>query len=143
MADAYAQFRGARDLLLSARTDYDRAVAEYDPPRPQEFNWALDWFDQVAADASTGARVALKIVEADGTSSSLTYAEMSARSSQVASWLSSLGAAKGDRLLLILGNQVELWETMLACIKLGVVVIPATTLLTSADLDDRIRDRKS
>jgi acetyl-CoA synthetase len=139
MADAYAQFRGARDLLLSARTDYDRAVAEYDPPRPQEFNWALDWFDQVAADASTGARTALKIVEADGTSSSLTYAEMSARSSQVASWLSSLGAAKGDRLLLILGNQVELWETMLACIKLGVVVIPATTLLTSADLDDRIR----
>ena len=139
MADAYAQFRGARDLLLSARTDYDRAVADYDQPRPHDFNWALNWFDQVAADASTGARVALKLVEADGTSRSVTYAEMSARSSQVASWLSSLGAAKGDRLLLILGNQVELWETMLACIKLGVVVIPATTLLTSADLDDRIR----
>jgi acetyl-CoA synthetase len=139
MADAYAQFRGARDLLLSARTDYDRAVADYDQPRPHDFNWALNWFDQVAADASTGARVALKLVEADGTSRSVTYAEMSARSSHVASWLSSLGAAKGDRLLLILGNQVELWETMLACIKLGVVVIPATTLLTSADLDDRIR----
>ena len=138
MADAYAQFRSARDLLLSARTDYDRALADYDPPRSVDFNWALDWFDQVAADPTTGARAALKIVEADGTSSSVTYAEMSARSSQVASWLSSLGAAKGDRLLLMLGNQVELWETLLACIKLGVVVIPATTLLTSADLDDRI-----
>ncbi len=92
----------------------------------------------MAADATTGARVALKIVEADGTSRSLTYAEMSARSSQVASWLSSIGAAKGDRLLLMLGNQVELWETLLACIKLGVVVIPATTLLTPADMDDRI-----
>ena len=138
MADASAQFRSARDLLLSTRTDYDRAVAEYDPPRPVDFNWALDWFDQVAADPTTGARAALKIVEADGTSSSVTYAEMSARSSQVASWLSSMGAAKGDRLLLMLGNQVELWETLLACIKLGVVVIPATTLLTSADLDDRI-----
>src|ERR1019366_1502152 len=138
MADAYAQFRSARDLLLSARTDYDRAVAQYDPPRPVDFNWALDWFDQVAADPTTGARAALKIVEADGTSHSLTYAEMSSRSSQVASWLSSIGAAKGDRLLLMLGNQVELWETLLACIKLGVVVIPATTLLTSADLDDRI-----
>src|SRR5450631_1101357 len=138
MADAYAQFRSARDLLLSARTDYDRALADYDPPRTADFNWALDWFDQVAADAATGARVALKIVEADGTSHSLTYAEMSARSSQVASWLSSKGASKGDRLLLMLGNQVELWETLLACIKLGVVVIPATTLLTFADLDDRI-----
>jgi len=114
-------------------------MADYDPPRPQDFNWALDWFDQVAADASTGPRLALKIIEADGTSRSLTYAEMSARSSQLASWLSSIGAVKGDRLLLMLGNQVELWETLLACIKLGVVVIPATTLLTSADLDDRIR----
>jgi acetyl-CoA synthetase len=139
MVDAYAQFRGARDLLLSARTDYDRAVADYDPPRPHDFNWALDWFDQVAADASTGARVALKIVEADGTSRSVTYAQMSARSSQLASWLSSVGAARGDRILLMLGNQVELWETLLACMKLGVVVIPATTLLTSADLDDRIQ----
>jgi len=138
MADAYAQFRSARDLLLSERTDYDRAVAEYDPPRPADLNWALDWFDQVASDASTGARAALKIVEADGSSHSVTYAEMSARSSQVAAWLSSIGAVKGDRLLLMLGNQVELWETLLACIKLGVVVIPATTLLTSADLDDRI-----
>jgi acetyl-CoA synthetase len=138
MADAYAQFRSARDLLLSARTDYDRALADYDPPRPVDFNWALDWFDQVASDPTTGARAALKIVEADGTSSSVTYAEMSARSSQVASWLSSMGAAKGDRLLLMLGNQVELWETLLACIKLGIVVIPATTLLTSADLEDRI-----
>jgi acetyl-CoA synthetase len=138
MADAHSQFRGGRDFLLSARTDYDRAVADYDPPKPADFNWALDWFDQVAADASTGPRAALKIVDADGSSTSVTYAQMSARSSQVASWLASIGASKGDRLLLMLGNQVELWETLLACIKLGVVVIPATTLLTPADLDDRI-----
>ena len=139
MADAYAQFRSARDLLLTARTDYERALDAYDPPRTPEFNWALDWFDRVATDASTGPRVALKLIEADGTSRSVTYAEMSARSSQVASWLASLGASKGDRLLLMLGNQVELWETLLGCIKLGVVVIPATTLLTSADLNDRIK----
>jgi acetyl-CoA synthetase len=138
MADAYAQFRSTRDLLLAQGTDYERAVAEFVPPRPADFNWALNWFDEVAADATTGARTALKIIEDDGTSTSRTYAEMSARSSQLASWLSSIGAAKGDRLLLMLGNQVELWETLLACIKLGVVVIPATTLLTSADLVDRI-----
>src|SRR5680860_703152 len=116
MADAYAQFRNARDLLLSSRTDYDRAMADYSAPRPPDFNWGLDWFDRVAADATTGARVALKLVEADGSSHAVTYAEMSARSSQVASWLSSLGAVKGDRLLLMMGNQVELWETLLGCI---------------------------
>jgi acetyl-CoA synthetase len=139
MADAYTQFRSTRDLLLAQRTDYERAVAEFVPPRSADFNWALNWFDEVAADESTSERVALRIIEGDGSSRSVTYAEMSARSSQVASWLSSIGAVKGDRLLLMLGNQVELWETLLACIKLGVVVIPATTLLTSADLDDRIK----
>ncbi len=38
----------------------------------------------------------------------------------------------------MLGNQVELWETMLAAMKLGAVVIPATTLLAESDLRDRI-----
>src|SRR5205085_362936 len=40
--------------------------------------------------------------------------------------------------LVLLGNQVELWETTLAAIKLGAVIIPATTLLAEADLRDRI-----
>ena len=48
------------------------------------------------------------------------------------------GVARGDRIVLMLGNQVELWETMLAAIKLGAVVIPATTLLAESDLRDRI-----
>ena len=34
----------------------------------------------------------------------------------------------------MLGNQVELWETMLAAMKLGAVIIPATTLLGPDDL---------
>ncbi|WP_152186749.1 AMP-binding protein [Segeticoccus rhizosphaerae] len=136
--DSYTQFRTARDLLLDRREDYDRAVAEYDPPRPELFNWGLDWFDRVAADAATATRPALRILEADGSGVSVTYAEMSRRSSQVAGWLTSLGVARGDRVLLVLNNQVELWETMLACIKLGAVLIPATTLLTAQDLADRI-----
>ena len=38
----------------------------------------------------------------------------------------------------MLTNVVPLWETMLAAIRLGAVVIPATPQLTSADVDDRI-----
>ena len=37
----------------------------------------------------------------------------------------------------MLGNVVPLWECMLAAMKLGAVVIPATTLLTRDDLADR------
>ena len=67
-----------------------------------------------------------------------TFAELSARSNQVANWLREQGVARGDRMILMLGNQVELWETLLAAMKLGAVVIPATTLLTAADLRDRL-----
>jgi acetyl-CoA synthetase len=38
----------------------------------------------------------------------------------------------------MLGNQGELWETILAAMKLGAVIIPASTLLQPADLADRV-----
>ena len=41
-------------------------------------------------------------------------------------------------MLLLLGNSVPLWELMLAAMKLGAVVIPASTLLAPADLADRV-----
>jgi len=42
------------------------------------------------------------------------------------------------RVLVLLGNQVELWETTLALMKLGPSWCPRTTLLTPADLRDRV-----
>ena len=44
-------------------------------------------------------------------------------------FLSSLGIGRGERVLIMLGNVVPLWETMLAAMKLGAVMIPASTLL--------------
>src|SRR5436190_1547259 len=63
---------------------------------------------------------------------------VSARSSQVAGWLRGLGVARGDRVLLMLGNVAPLWEVILATMKLGAVIIPASTLLQPADLVDRV-----
>jgi acetyl-CoA synthetase len=100
-----------------------------------EFNWALDYFDTMA---QGNEQPALWIVEEDGREAKLTFAEMSARSNRVANWLRDQGVARGDRILIMLGNEVPLWETMLAAIKLGAVVIPATTLLTADDLLDRL-----
>jgi acetyl-CoA synthetase len=129
-------FRAARDFLLRHRDDYERAYGEFRWPELTEFNWALDWFDALAA--SEPDRAALRIVEEDGRDVSLTFAELSARSNQVANRLRELGVERGDRLILMLGNQVELWETILAAMKLGAVIIPATTLLGPSDLHDRV-----
>jgi acetyl-CoA synthetase len=128
-------FRAARDLLLERREDYDAAYRDFRWPQLGEFNWALDWFDVVAAEND---RHALRVVESDGSERALSFAQMSARSNRVANWLREAGVARGDRLILMLGNQVELWETILAAMKLGAVLIPATTLLGPGDLVDRI-----
>jgi acetyl-CoA synthetase len=132
---ATAAFRAARDLLLRHREDYDAAVREFAWPQLEEFNWALDWFDVIAAEHP--GLEGLRVVNEEGTTS-LTYGELAARSNQVANWLRSLGARRGDRLLLMLGNIAPLWEVILAAIKLGLVIIPASTLLSTDDLADRI-----
>lgn len=132
-------FQEARAFLLENRTDYDKAIADFRWPEPQAFNWALDWFDgELARDPESRDRPALWIVETSGEETRLTFAELSARSNQTANYLRGLGLRRGDALLLLLGNVVPLWETMLAAMKLGVVVIPASTLLTPDELQDRL-----
>ncbi|WP_329185043.1 AMP-binding protein [Actinacidiphila glaucinigra] len=129
------EFRAARDFLLRHREDYRAAYEGFRWPRPEHFNWALDWFDVIARDND---RPALHIVEEDGTESVVSFAAMSERSARVANRLRGLGVGAGDRIVVMLGNQTELWETALAAMKLRAVVIPATPLLGPADLTDRV-----
>jgi acetyl-CoA synthetase len=136
-SSAIAEFLAARDLLLDCRGDYQRARREFRWPRPQHFNWALDYFDGVLA-GEHGDREALRLIEDDGSQAGYTFAELAERSSRLAGWLAGHGVRRGVRVLLVLGNEVELWESMLACIKVGAVIIPATTLLSAADLADRL-----
>jgi acetyl-CoA synthetase len=133
--EATATFRAARDFLIEHREDYDTAYRDFRWPPLEEFNWALDWFDAIAADNDAPA---LWVVREDGSERKLSFAQMRERSDRVANWLRSLGVRRGDRVILMLGNQVELWETLLAAMKLGAVIIPATTLLAPADLRDRV-----
>jgi acetyl-CoA synthetase len=138
-ATSAAAFRAARTALLTWRDDYETAYRDFRWPALTQFNWALDWFDALARDPATMSRTALWIADPRGADTRLSFADLSARSNQVANWLSTRGVTRGDRLILMLDNQVELWETLLAGIKLGAVLIPASTLLTAADLRDRVR----
>ncbi|WP_299538995.1 AMP-binding protein [uncultured Streptomyces sp.] len=128
-------FRAARDFLLEHREDYGTAYEGFRWPRPAHFNWALDWFDVIARDND---RVALHIVEEDGGRTEISFAEMSTRSHRAANWLAAQGVREGDRILVMLGNQAELWETALAAMKLRAVLIPCTPLLGPLDLRDRV-----
>jgi acetyl-CoA synthetase len=129
-------YRQARDLLQALGRDYATAVEEFTwPDFGDRFNWAVDWFDASARDNDA---TALWIVEEDGTEAKFSFDTMARRSDQVASLLAGHGVSRGDRVLLMLNNQVELWESMLAAMKLGAVILPASTALGPADLTDRV-----
>jgi acetyl-CoA synthetase len=133
-------FQDARAFLLKHRTDYDAAVKGFRWPDPVPFNWALEWFDaQLASNPESKDRAALWIVDAASNhETKFSFEALSRVSNQVANFLRAQGLKRGDHLLLLLGNVVPLWETMLAAMKLGVVVITATTLLTPDELRDRL-----
>ena len=130
-----AEFLRARDYLLAHRSDYELACRNFSWPTPDQFNWALDYFDVMAAGNSN---LALWIADEDGNEIKRTFAELSSWSNRVSNFLRALGARRGDHVLVMLGNQAPLWEVLLAAMKLGAVVIPASPLLTTEDLRDRL-----
>ena len=133
-------FADARQILLRHRDDYDAAMAAFRWPDVAGFNWALDWFDAVlATDPESRDRPALRILDlAAGTDRSVGFGALSRRSNRVANLLAARGLGKGDRIVLMVGSVQPLWDTMLAAMKLGAVVIPATTALTAPELADRL-----
>jgi len=133
LADTTLSFQAARQFLLEHRGDYRAAVDGFRWPALETFNWALDHFDALASD-----RPALWIVKDGGGEEKHSFRELSERSDRVANWLRAQGVRRGDRVLLMLGNELALWESMLALMKLGAVMIPATTLLARDDIQDRL-----
>jgi acetyl-CoA synthetase len=133
-------FQEARATLLARRSDYDAAVKEFRWPDVSHFNWARDWFDKgLAQNPDTANQDAIVVIDgSQERAESLTFSQLSERSNQVANYLASLGIRKGDRLLLLVGNILPLWEIMLASIKMGAVVVPATPMLTTDELLDRV-----
>ena len=133
---AHDVYAAARDFLLAHREDYDAAVAGFEWPALEgPFNWAIDWFDELARGNDA---TALWIVEEDGGEEKYTFEQMRTRSDKLAAWLRERGLGKGDAVLLMLGNQVEMWDSMLALMKIGAVISPTTMALGTADLKDRI-----
>lgn len=128
------EFLEARDFLLNVKS-YKEAKAGFVWPSPAQFNWALDYFDSLEDRCSNPALV---YVDDAGAERKVSFQALKERSNKVANFLRSLGLRKGDRILLMMPNCVELFETLLGAMKVGGVVIPASTLITAEDVRDRL-----
>ncbi|WP_449278367.1 AMP-binding protein [Leucobacter sp. GX24907] len=139
--DGGAAFLAARDHLLELAEDPGNAREHFVwPDLGDAFNWAHDVFDRIAEGNDT---IALWIAEDDAAGSTRTevkrsFAQLKQRSDQVANWLLANGAQRGDVAMLMLGNRVELWEIMLAALKIGVVILPTSVVLGTHELVDRV-----
>lgn len=134
--EASDRFRAARDKLLAWRGDHEAASAGFSfPDVGKQWNWAHDWFDVIARGVD---REALVVLSEDGSRTAVSFDDMVTRSNRVAHWLTSHGVRRGDPVLVMLGNQVELWEVMLGIMKLGAVLVPTAMAAGPADLRDRM-----
>ncbi|MEZ5085347.1 MAG: AMP-binding protein [Tessaracoccus sp.] len=137
MSNATEAIRAARDLLLGLRGQGDGARESFAWPEISgRFNWAIDWFDAVGRNR---ADLALWLRDEHSQDERYTYGEMVDRSDRLAAWLEAQGIGKGDVVMLMLANQVELWDAMLAVMKIGGIILPTAQALQSHDLADRVQ----
>ena len=128
------KFFDLRNFVLNAK-NYEEAYEGFKWPRITKFNWATDYFDKIAAGNS---KPALIYADTEGNEITVSFDEMMKRSNQVANFLSDLGMQKGDRVLIMMDTSVEIFELFLGIMKMGGSIIPASTLLSPADISDRI-----
>ena len=102
---------------------------------PADYNWAYDVVDRWAADPQ---KLALLHISPQGVEQRITFDALRLQSNRFANALETLGVRRGDRALVVLPRLVAWWETMLGLMKLGVVSMPGTALLTTKDLAYRV-----
>lgn len=86
------------------------------------------------------AASALAYDAADGLMATLTFGELEARSNRVARLLVARGLGRGDRLGLFMPNCVEFIDLFLACVKLGVIVVPINVLYREREVSHIVAD---
>ncbi len=95
-------------------------------------------FARDVVDRAPGERIALVALAADGSRRRLTFAEMSDSAGRLAGALASRGVERGDVVMTLVGNRPEWVLAMVACFRLGAVVLPCAEMLRSADLRVRM-----
>ncbi|MFH1985814.1 MAG: AMP-binding protein [Pseudomonadota bacterium] len=112
-------------------TDYDKEYAAFKWEKPEFFNFAGEVIDKWAQDPD---KLAMLWVDDDGNEARRTFKQLSDNSKKLANVLAAQGVKQGDVVMVILPRNIEWWETFTACIRMGAVVAPGTTQLTSKDI---------
>jgi acetyl-CoA synthetase len=123
---------------LPNMTDYEKTRKEFSLEVPEYFNFGFDVVDRWAEDRT---KLALMVANEDGTViRKRTFYAVKRLSNKFANVLREQGLKKGDRVLVMLHWMPQWYIAMIGMIKLGVIPIPSTTLLTPKDIRYRINE---
>lgn len=125
------------DRVLPQGKTYEEVYARFQWSVPSALNIAVHICDRHAGDST---RLALIYEDEAGRVSEYTFAELRARSNQLAHALRRLGVNQGDRVGVVLSQRPELAVVHLATYKLGAIVLPLATLFGHEALEYRLRD---
>jgi acetyl-CoA synthetase len=104
---------------------------------PEYYNFGFDVVDQWAEDRT---KLALISIDRSGKRDRYhTFFDLSVSSNQFANVLRNIGIKKGDRVLVILQSVPEWYQALIGMFKLGVIPMPGTVLLTSKDIEYRVK----
>ena len=109
-------------------------MPQFEPKHPRPVNFARDVVE--AAPPATRARRARA---ATARAASGRFGEIAAAAGSLAARLAAHGLRRGDVVMTLIGNRPEWVLTMVACFRLGLVVLPCTEQLRAKDLELRLR----
>ncbi len=95
-------------------------------------------FARDIVDAAPPERLALIELARDGSRREWRFGEVAARAGGLAGTLSAHGVGRGDIVMTLIGNRPEWVWSMVACFRLGAVVLPCTEQLRAKDLRLRL-----
>jgi len=113
---------------MPSRPNYEQLYASFRWNIPERYNIAADVCDRHASDPG---KVALIGEDSDGKTWKMTFREVQRQANRLANLLVSLGLVRGDRVMLLLGQNAWTAIGHVACWKAGLVSVPASTLFAA------------
>ncbi|MDQ3631826.1 MAG: AMP-binding protein, partial [Actinomycetota bacterium] len=95
-------------------------------------------FARDVVDAAEGDALALVELARDGRRREWLFGEVSEGAARLAGWMRARGVGRGDVVMTLVGNRPEWVMAMVACFRLGAVVLPCTEQLRPKDLAQRV-----
>lgn len=108
---------------------------------PEHFNFGYDVVDAIAA--QTPNKQALVWCNTEQETHTFSFSEVARYSNQIANILLESGLKRGDKVMVVLKRHYEYWFTAVALHKLGIIMIPATHMLTVSDLVYRLSESQA